>query len=75
MASSKAVFTFWAPLIGFCLLLCFLIKEKGLNRPEEEKKVNSNRIRLMAEGTLRWTVEHNYKQSDPWRQSLELRVG
>jgi hypothetical protein len=38
MASSKAVFTVWAPLMGFCLLLCLLIKDRGLTRPGEEKK-------------------------------------
>lgn len=39
MAGSKAVFTMWAPLIGSCLLLCFLVKDRGLTRPGEEKKV------------------------------------
>jgi hypothetical protein len=39
MASSKAVFTMWAPLLGSCLLLCFLVKDRGLMRPGEEKKV------------------------------------
>ena len=29
----------WAPLMGFCLLLCFLIKDRGLTWPGEEKKV------------------------------------
>jgi hypothetical protein len=39
MASSKAVFTMWAPLMGSCLLLCFLVKDRSLTRPGEEKKV------------------------------------
>ena len=38
MASSKAVFTVWASLMGFCLPLCFLIKDRDLTRPGEEKK-------------------------------------
>lgn len=39
MHASKSVFTIWAPLMGACLLLCFLIKDKGLTRPEEKKQV------------------------------------
>jgi hypothetical protein len=39
MASSRAVFTMWAPLTGVCFLLCFLIKDRGLTRSGEEKKM------------------------------------
>ena len=42
MASSKAVFTMWASLMGSCLLLCFLVKDRGLTRPGEEKVEQQN---------------------------------
>ena len=27
----------WVPLMGACFLLCFLIKDRGLTRPEEKE--------------------------------------
>jgi MFS family permease len=36
MRASKGVFYMWVPLMGSCLALCFLIKDKGLTRPEEK---------------------------------------
>lgn len=36
MKASKGVFYMWVPLIGTCLLLCFLIKDRGLARAEEK---------------------------------------
>lgn len=36
MAASRAVFVVWVPLIGVCLALTFLIKDRGLQRPEEK---------------------------------------
>lgn len=36
MSASKGVFYVWVPLMGSCLALCFLIKDKGLTRPEEK---------------------------------------
>jgi MFS family permease len=33
MAASHAVFIAWLPLMSVCLLLCFLIKDRGLQRP------------------------------------------
>lgn len=37
MHASRAVFYLWAPFIGACLLLCLLIKDKGLTQPEDKK--------------------------------------
>jgi MFS family permease len=34
--ASRGVFIIWAPLMGACVLLCFLIKDKGLQRAEEK---------------------------------------
>ena len=34
MDASKGVFILWAPIMGLCLALCFLIKDRGLTRPE-----------------------------------------
>ena len=39
MSGSKAVFILWVPIIGICFLLCFLIKDRGLTRPEEKPQV------------------------------------
>jgi hypothetical protein len=36
MAASKTVFIVWVPIMGACLGLCVLIKDKGLQRPEEK---------------------------------------
>ncbi|KAL3421986.1 hypothetical protein PVAG01_06142 [Phlyctema vagabunda] len=38
MSASTAVFTFWVPIMGVCLLLCILIKDRGLRRAEEKEK-------------------------------------
>ncbi|KAJ4396647.1 hypothetical protein N0V93_000868 [Gnomoniopsis smithogilvyi] len=37
MSASNAVFILQVPLIGLCLIGCVLIKDKGLQRPEETK--------------------------------------
>jgi hypothetical protein len=36
MSASKGVFYVWMPLMGSCLALCLLIKDRGLTRPEEK---------------------------------------
>lgn len=36
LSASKGVFYVWAPLMGSCLALCLLIKDRGLTRPEEK---------------------------------------
>jgi MFS family permease len=36
MDASKGVFTVWPALMGACLALCLLIKDRGLTRPEEK---------------------------------------
>lgn len=36
MTASRTVFIVWVPLMGACLGLCILIKDKGLTRPEEK---------------------------------------
>lgn len=38
MAGSRAVFIFFVPLIGVCLLGCIFIKDRGLQRAEEREK-------------------------------------
>lgn len=37
MAASHAVFVLQVPLIGLCLLGCFLVRDRGLQHPEDEK--------------------------------------
>lgn len=39
MHASRAVFIVWVPIIGTCLALCLLIKDRGLTRPEEKLQV------------------------------------
>lgn len=39
MDASKAVITLWCPIMGVCLLLCVLIKDRGLQRAEEKQQV------------------------------------
>jgi hypothetical protein len=39
----------WAPLMGFCLLLCFLIKDRVLTRPGEEKMVEEQQDTTVRE--------------------------
>jgi hypothetical protein len=36
MVASRSVFIIWVPVMGLCLLLCFLIKDRGLKRAEEK---------------------------------------
>jgi len=38
MGASKAVFYLWVPVMGACLVLCVLIKDKGLKRKEEKEQ-------------------------------------
>jgi predicted MFS family arabinose efflux permease len=39
MSASHAVFIMWVPLMAVCLVLCIMIKDKGLTRPEEKPHV------------------------------------
>ncbi|ESZ93315.1 hypothetical protein SBOR_6296 [Sclerotinia borealis F-4128] len=39
MGASRSVFLLWVPIIGFCLCLCVLIKDKGLQRPGDKPVV------------------------------------
>lgn len=39
MAGMKGVFYLWVPLMGICFLLCFLIKDRGLQRKEEKDDI------------------------------------
>lgn len=36
--ASRTVFIYMTPVIGLCLILCFLIKDGGLARKEEQKQ-------------------------------------
>ena len=36
MGASRSVFLLWVPIIAVCLCLCVLIKDKGLQRPDEK---------------------------------------
>jgi len=38
MDAAKGVITLWAPLMGVCLVLCVLIKDRGLQRAEEKQQ-------------------------------------
>jgi hypothetical protein len=38
MGASHTVFLMWAPIMGACVLLCVLIRDRGLKRPEEKGK-------------------------------------
>lgn len=44
MAASRAVFYIWAPLMACCLILCVLIKDKGLARAEEKAEKTSTEL-------------------------------
>lgn len=39
MSGSRAVFIFFVPLIGVCLISCIFIKDRGLQRAEERSEV------------------------------------
>ena len=39
MHASRAVFIVWVPIMGMCLALCLLIKDRGLTRPEEKPQI------------------------------------
>lgn len=39
--ASRAVFVFMTPCAGLCLLAMFLVKDRGLTRPEERVKIGS----------------------------------
>lgn len=77
MASSRAVFTMWAPLMGFCLLLCFLIKDKGLTRPGEEKKVEPQQDTTISERSAEVESETELQVQQPMMEGFrpESRIG
>lgn len=46
MSASRAVFILQVPLIGLCLLGCVLIKDRGLQRPEDVKVEQGTTVQL-----------------------------
>jgi MFS family permease len=42
MEASKAVFYTWVPFIAVCLIMCILIKDKGLQRKEEKNATSES---------------------------------
>ncbi|RDW85737.1 MFS multidrug transporter-like protein [Coleophoma crateriformis] len=50
MSASHGVFTVWVPIMGTCLLLCFLIKDNGLKRPEEVEKEKKEAQEMSSSG-------------------------
>jgi MFS family permease len=56
MSAIRTVFTVLAPMMGFCLLLCLLIKDRGLQRPEEREQAKVERAAAAA------AVEQEEKQ-------------
>ena len=66
----------WAPLMGFCPLLYFLIKDRGLTRPGEEK-VKQHQDTTISErcGEAESEIELQAQQSTVVEFSTERRVG
>lgn len=48
MAGSRAVFIFFVPLMGVCLLGCVFIKDRGLQRAEEKEEKTETQIDLFT---------------------------
>lgn len=60
MEASRGVFIIWAPIMGVCLFLCFLIKDRGLQRPEEKEDIlaaDRNVSEVGKEGSSNGDVE------------------
>lgn len=57
-SASRAVFIWCVPLVGICLLLCALIKDKGLQRKEEQEAATPE---VEGEGRPRRSVEDKEK--------------
>jgi len=53
-SASRAVFIWCVPLTGICFLLCFLIKDQGLQRTEEREAATP---KLEGDGTPRRSIE------------------
>jgi hypothetical protein len=47
--ASRAVFVFYAPISGICLLLCVFVKDRGLVRKEEVEAAKEQEIRKSQE--------------------------
>lgn len=71
MSASKGVFLTWVPVIGVCLLFCFLIKDKGLTRPEEKSDVQSRDETVTS---VEHDVEKHGSQDAPSRDETEAAV-
>jgi MFS family permease len=68
--ASRGAFVIWAPLMGFCLLLCFMIKDRGLQRAEERKVVvsaereNESEIGVEVTNAVDGDIEMGFKSDD-----------
>ncbi|KFY93128.1 hypothetical protein V500_03897 [Pseudogymnoascus sp. VKM F-4518 (FW-2643)] len=60
LVGSRSVFTMWVPLMGVCFLLCFLIKDRGLKRPEEKvESGESGGVTPRGENNIELTETNN----------------
>ncbi|PQE15302.1 MFS transporter protein [Rutstroemia sp. NJR-2017a BVV2] len=72
MGASKSVFYLWVPIIGFCLGLCILIKDKGLQRPDEKPVVRQQEESSGSEvGVEETNVEGDAVERDLERGEME----
>ncbi|ETI23691.1 hypothetical protein G647_05494 [Cladophialophora carrionii CBS 160.54] len=75
MAAIRTVFIVSAPMIGLCLALCLLIKDRGLQRPEEREQARVAEASTAAEKVQETqTPQRQGQQQSDKEDSPELAV-
>lgn len=69
MAASKGVFYLWVPLMAACLLLCLLVKDRGLTRPGEGDKAVEDKTNV--ETTVAACTDSQLQNEQPESASSE----
>ncbi|KAE8353058.1 hypothetical protein BDV28DRAFT_165200 [Aspergillus coremiiformis] len=75
--ASRGVFILQVPLIGICFLLCFFIKDRGLERPKETGEEEEGEVKSQKDKDTRLLqLSHSLQWSNPSRytRALEERI-
>ena len=65
MSAIRTVFIVSAPLIGLCLALCLLIKDRGLQRPEERAEAEQKKRDEEAKAAELASIGPRVEEEDP----------
>ena len=64
MKAIRTVFIVSAPLMGLCLALCLLIKDRGLQRPEERAEAEQKKHEEEAKAAELASIDPRVEEED-----------